>query len=222
MTSPQEQVRAIIAQDNLNGWETAWKENLTPWDAGDVQPPLKDLIESKRIPLPTTGRALVPGCGRGYDPIFIASSLGLHTLALDISQTAVDAAATLFDQLKETLAPNVDLAFETRDFFTFALSQEEPEFDLVYDYTFFVAIPPARRVEWGNQMTSLTKPGSYLITLVFPIVPPHDLGPPFFVRPEHYSEVLSADHWEVVLKEIPVRSSETHKGREELIVWKRK
>lgn len=40
------------------------QKDVTPWDAGTLQPPLKELIESKRVPLPTTGRALVPGCGK--------------------------------------------------------------------------------------------------------------------------------------------------------------
>lgn len=77
-----EQLRAIIGKDAVSGWDNAWyvtvlgslelyymtywcrKANITPWDAGDVQPPLADLIKSGELHLPKTGRALVPGCGR--------------------------------------------------------------------------------------------------------------------------------------------------------------
>lgn len=86
---------------------------MTPWDAGTLQPPLKELIESKVLPLPTTGRALVPGCGKvcgpqtfdlcppfsdplpspqGYDAICIAEGLGLETIGTDISSTALQQA----------------------------------------------------------------------------------------------------------------------------------
>lgn len=40
------------------------KESVTPWDAGRVQPPLQELLESARLDLPKSGRALVPGCGK--------------------------------------------------------------------------------------------------------------------------------------------------------------
>lgn len=40
------------------------KAKVTPWDAGDLQPPLRDLLNSGELKLPTAGRALVPGCGR--------------------------------------------------------------------------------------------------------------------------------------------------------------
>lgn len=37
---------------------------MTPWDQGEVQRPLRDLIDSRELDLPKQGRALVPGCGR--------------------------------------------------------------------------------------------------------------------------------------------------------------
>ncbi len=91
---------------------------------------------------------------------------------------------------------------------------------ILYPLRFFVAIPPIRRKEWGRQMAALVKTGGYLITLVFPLDPPQDIGPPFFVRPAHYVDVLGGG-WERVIDRIPERSLETHKDRERLIVWKR-
>lgn len=64
------------------------------------------------------------------------------------------------------------------------------------------------------------KPGGYLITLVYPIDPPKDVGPPYTVRPEHYPPVLG-DGWEKVVDKIPEVSLEAHKNRERLVVWKR-
>ncbi|TFY73040.1 hypothetical protein EWM64_g10972, partial [Hericium alpestre] len=161
-------LKEIIAggQDD-SAWDNAWKGGVTPWDAKVVQLPLYTLIESARFPLPKEGRALVPGCGSGYDAIFIAESLGLHTVAVDISPTALDAGRTLLASLEDPALAS-RLTFLEADFFELALP-EDKKFDLVYDYTFFVAIPPARRLEWGRQISALTKPGAYLITLMFPL-----------------------------------------------------
>lgn len=210
-------VREFVAAHPERGWDDAWKAGATPWDAGDVQPPLRDLLHSRQLALPATGRALVPGCGKGYDAPFIATTTGFDTLAVDISPTAVRLAEERLATLN--LQSSVRVRFELRDFFTIGASEDE-KYDLVYDYTFFVAIPPSRRVEWGQSMRRLVKPGGYLITLIFPLDPPQDYGPPFFVRPEHYVEVLG-DGWEKVVDKVPEVSSPTHVGREHLVVWKR-
>lgn len=68
------------------------KGETTPWDAGEPQPALKHVLGSGNIDFPRTGRALVTGCGRGYDTTTIASVLGLDTLGVDISPTAVEIA----------------------------------------------------------------------------------------------------------------------------------
>lgn len=85
---------------------------------------------------------------------------------------------------------------------------------------FFVAIPPSRRNEWGQQMRTLIKPGGYLITLIYPIDPQTPTGPPYFVRPDHYFEPLG-DGWIKVVDRIPENSLKSHIGREHLVVWKR-
>ena len=86
---------------------------------------------------------------------------------------------------------------------------------------FFVAIPPARRVEWAAQMKKLVKRGGYLITLIFPILEHTETGPPFFVRPEHYDEVLGFEGWEKVLDKLPECSLPTHVNKERLVVRRR-
>ncbi|KAI0683525.1 S-adenosyl-L-methionine-dependent methyltransferase [Earliella scabrosa] len=171
-----EQVRELIATHREQGWDEAWKVGTTPWDAGTPQPALRHLLESGRIDFPRSGRALVPGCGRGYDAITIAQTLGLATLGTDISPTAVEAAR----QNAQSTASAATVRFELTDFFKM---EEEDAFSLIYDYTFFVAIPPSRRAEWGQQMRKLVKPGGYLITLIYPLLPYREFGPPFYVRP---------------------------------------
>lgn len=90
------------------------------------------------------------------------------------------------------------VSFEVRDFFELTATDEQ-KYDVIYDYTcvsstssrltslmslsFFVAIPPNTRPNWGSQMCNLVKPGGYLITLIYPIDDPKLEGPPFMVYP---------------------------------------
>ncbi|KAH9926432.1 S-adenosyl-L-methionine-dependent methyltransferase [Fomitopsis serialis] len=212
-----DRVRELIREDPSAGWDKAWQQNVTPWDAGQSQPPLRDLLESDEVDLPRSGRALVPGCGRGYDVILIATALGLETTGLDISPVALEAARA--HAASSGLPAGTKVNFEGWDFFTLAPSPGE-QYDLIYDYTFFVAIQPSRRPEWGRQMSALVKSGGYLITLAWPLAPePYESGPPHYSKPEHYAEVLG-DGWEKVLDKEPEHSLERHVGCERLIVYR--
>ncbi|KAJ7604260.1 S-adenosyl-L-methionine-dependent methyltransferase [Roridomyces roridus] len=203
-------LRGIIT-DDMNTWDQAWEQNVTPWETGTSQPPLLEVLRSGEVPFPRSGRAFVPGCGSGHDAISISAELGVETLAGDISAVAVKEANKLI------VPEGLKVRFEVQDFFAFEDSQK---FDLIYDYTFFVAIPPSMRMDWGKQINALIKPGGYLITLVFPLDPESDAGPPFFVRPEHYLAPLG-EGWEKVVDRIPTVSSPTHVDRERIIVWRK-
>lgn len=77
-------------------------------------------------------------------------------------------------------------------------------FDLIFDYTFFCALPPARRGDWGRQMRQLlTKKkenndgnqidGGELLTVMFPYVAeprPDSPGPPYLVSYQDYQGAL--------------------------------
>jgi len=76
------------------------------------------------------------------------------------------------------------------------------------------------RVDWGKQMNKLIKPGGYLIVLAYPIREYTEEGPPYFVRPDHYTESLGPG-LEKVLDKLPEVSSPRHEGKERLLVWKR-
>ena len=87
--------------------------------------------------------------------------------------------------------------------------------------SFFIAIPPALRADWGKQMNKLVKPGGYLITLGFMALAEYrEDGPPYFLKPDHYTEFLGAG-FEKVLDKVPELSCPKHAGKERLLVWKR-
>ncbi|KAI0030231.1 S-adenosyl-L-methionine-dependent methyltransferase [Vararia minispora EC-137] len=189
---------------------------VTPWDAGVPLPPLINLLKSSKLSFPTAGRALVPGCGKAYDAIIIASILGLES----ISPVATEAA-------KNTLTAEDKVKIETADFVE--LDGTQP-FDLIYDYTsvppiffqgFFVTLPP-RRVDWGRKMSALVRLGSYLIAITAPLgMEKGDAGPSYYVEPGHYGGVLRGEGWEKVLDEDPVDTAARRAWPQKLVVWKR-
>ena len=52
-------------------WEDAWREGRTGWDAGAPAPPLLDYLQERDG---QGRRALVPGCGSGYDAFALAEA----------------------------------------------------------------------------------------------------------------------------------------------------
>ena len=75
-------------------------------------------------------------------------------------------------------------------------------------------------------MTTLTKSGGYLVTLVFPIDGSRVGGPPHSVHMGLYEDVLlgegkrgasESDEWVKVLDKVPERSLEAHEGKERIV-----
>ncbi|KAG9004100.1 hypothetical protein FRB94_012423 [Tulasnella sp. JGI-2019a] len=215
------EVRELIKENGDGGWDKAWQKNKTPWDAGKSQPAFTNFMESdlgKKIrgEHSKEPRALVPGSGKGYDAAYLAS-IGYDTWGVDLSERAI--------QLAEATQPaNPKLAFRVLDFFKFEVP--ETGFDLIYDYTFFCAIPVDLRNGWGDRMRRLVRPEGYLITLVYPIDGPRTGGPPYSVSVELVSETLNGGSpgtasFEKIYDAVPEVTDESHRNRERLVVWRR-
>lgn len=194
-------------------WEDAWKEHRTPWDAGDSPPALKELVRSGSLP---PGRALVPGCGRGYDLITLAAP-GRSVLGLDIAPTAKLEFQKLC--LERGLPPDI-AEVQTLDFFTFQPAQP---FDLIWDYTFLCALDPRERGAWRDQAHRLLSDAGELVTLLFPVDENRapDEGPPFRLDPEQIND-LFRDHF-VPRQLAPVQVSHpSRQGKEWLGRWRKR
>jgi len=210
-----QRTRELTAQHGENGWDLLWQEGTTPWDHGSIKTALTEALKIPQLNLPESGNALVPGCGRGYDAIYIAASLGYRTVGLDLSATAVNAANELLFRLN---AGRVTTSFRMANFFDFD-PEDGTRYDIIYDYTFFCAITPAMRDSWGLQMTKLTRPGGYLITLCYPIDGDREGGPPYSVDVDAYARALGSQ-WQKVVDKIPENAPDPI-GRERLVVWQR-
>ncbi|PIB02839.1 putative thiol methyltransferase 2 [Cercospora beticola] len=200
----------------LSGWDELWKQEVTPWDRAGPSQALADAITGnadilgapiKNDPSKQRKRALVPGCGRGYDVLLLAS-LGYDVYGVDGSQTAIEAARkmqkgadksatyraleTEFGRGRETFVEN--------DFFKddFLETTGGGNFDLIFDYTFLCALPPPLRPSWAKRMSALLAPGGHLICLEWPLhKPPREGGPPHGLSAELYETLLRRPGQEV-------------------------
>ncbi|KAL1407227.1 hypothetical protein Q8F55_006644 [Vanrija albida] len=201
-----------------DAWEDKWANNTTPWDQAHSHPALIKLLDSGEGGVPAKGRAFVPGCGLGYDVDTFARR-GLDSTGLDIAATGVAAANKwLAEQPPRANAATVELG----DFFTYDPGHK---FDVIYDYTFLCALPPAMRTKWAESMARLAKadPSARLITQQYPLNG-DPVGPPFPLSVEIYDDLLGKD-WEVVWeRDIPQEERRVNSppGDERLVVWARK
>ena len=82
----------------------------TSFDTGSPSPALLQLITDGSIP---NGRALVPGCGRGYDVVALASEKR-YAVGIDMSGIAVKEALGAIEKLSAGEKPSPD-TYEIRE-----------------------------------------------------------------------------------------------------------
>lgn len=167
-------------------WENLYREGRTPWDAGGVP---EELIEHLRA-RPGRGRALVPGCGSGYESATLAAA-GFDVLAIDFSPAAV--------QRARALVGASGVRVETADFF----EHDTAGYALIYERAFLCALPPRLRRDWAERCTRLLAPGGLLLGYFYLGETAAD-GPPFAI-PRVDLEALLGDAFEC-LEDRPSRA----------------
>ncbi|KAI0440667.1 S-adenosyl-L-methionine-dependent methyltransferase [Xylaria telfairii] len=194
----------IPPQEHSTQWDKCWEDKFTPWDRGGPSMALYDLLTENPngvIPLPTEGSpktALVPGCGRGHD-VLLLSSFGYDVYGLDVSSQALEAAKENVERvLKEGPLYATEgskrgtITWICQDFFAKEWKDVQMPFDLIFDYTFFCALPPPMRPAWASKMKSSLSPGGRLVCLEFPSEKkPSEPGPPWAAPPAEYLGYLS-------------------------------
>jgi len=196
-------------------WDELYKEGFLPWDKGFPNPALVDLLSERQDLLDSSilsnggsrKKALVPGCGKGYD-VLLLSAFGYDAYGLEISETALLAAKEVE---KEMGGKGLYKAGEgvqrgkvewlAGDFFQdeFLRSVEgKGVFDLIYDYTFLSALPPSTRPAWSKRLTQLLSPEGRLVCIEFPTYKlPSTGGPPWALPPKVYTGHLARPGQEV-------------------------
>ena len=137
-------------------WSKLWDAgDFLPWDRGQPNPALEDVLSQHVSVLGTAtcmrdgterthrAKALVPGCGRGYDVLLLAS-FGYDAYGLEISESAVQKCREEQQKNGHKYPPRDksigagNVQFVKGDFFKSDqwLGQVGDEhFDLIYDYT---------------------------------------------------------------------------------------
>lgn len=216
---------ASVDWDAYNSkWEKDWVEGVAPgekWDQGKPSQALTQLLSSGTVVVQDKN-VLVPGCGRGYDVVELASKGAARAVGLDISETGVKVAQEHWAAagLPSDVSSRVHIV--SGDFFSY--QDEGGLFDLGYDYTFLCALHPDMRQKWAQAWAKHLKPGGELVTLIFPVDPAREgvTGPPWAVTPELYTGLLQGLFDCVSLEPVPPEQSHpTREGKEFLGRWRR-
>ncbi|KAK5127177.1 hypothetical protein LTR85_008538 [Meristemomyces frigidus] len=211
----------IAPDQQAKHWNEMWEKKVTPWDRGAPNPALADALNEKgdvfggpfqqgkfgETAPSSRKRALVPGCGKGYD-VFLLTAYGYDAYGLDTSPLALEAANASAQQsdrdvsypLRNGAEERGEAKFVAADFFTDEFLPETGggQFDVIYDYTFLCALPPALRPRWSKRMSQLLSPAGHLICLEFPLLkPPNTGGPPHGLSGELYEQLFKSPGREV-------------------------
>lgn len=148
-------------------WAARYADDDTPWDMGRPHPELARRLDDGALTATASARrVLVPGCGRGHDALALARA--------GFTVTAVDIVAQLEGSIGATLGEHGG-RFVTAD----ALAFDEPH-ELLFEHTFFCALPPQLRPRYGEMAARCVAPGGALHAVVFPFdKTPRGEGPPF-------------------------------------------
>lgn len=193
-----------MAQDSSKPefWETRYRDQVMPWDAGRVPLALRDFLPR----LQPRARILVPGCGSAYEARCLAEN-GMDVLAIDFSLAAVETA-------RKQLLHFPDLVQEA-DFFDFDYGEA---YDVVYERAFLCALPAKMWESYGRRMAELIKPGGLLAGFYFFDDSPR--GPPFGITMERLSALLSPDFR--LQRDDPVSDSiPVFQDKERWLEWRR-
>lgn len=190
-------------------WNRAYAEDNTPWDKGQASPPLRAFLQTHRI----KGKALVPGCGTGYDVRLLAEH-GAVVFGLDIAPLALE---------KARLAPTVgNESYVLADFLNLPASYHR-QFDAVVEHTCLCALEPADREAYVQSVQQALKPGGMYLAVFFRKVsnyngedPPHPIS-------SSEIEALFFEDFEVLERTIPQETYPSRPvGSEEVCLMRKK
>jgi hypothetical protein len=187
-------------------WEQIWAGEFPPhFDKQTVCPAFQSLIDKNSLP---KGRALVPGCGRGYDVTALAESGDRYCVGVDISTTAIWEANERLREILEfcekceiPIAPKPEkVEFKCMSFFDIETDTPEKLWDFVYDYIFLCSLDPRIHDKWAKKMKELVKIDGELLCMVFPVMEKEG-GPPWGMDLEYVCELLQPEFEVLILKD---------------------
>ena len=161
-------------------WEQAYQNRKTGWDRGEISLNLIYWLEQQQL---EPCRLLVPGCGNGYEVLYLAQQ-GFDVVAIDIAPTAVN---NLKKALKEhQLKAEVILA----DFFNW---QPTTPFDVIYEQTSLCALAPKQWQAYEQCLYRWLKPKGKLLAQF--IQTKSESGPPYHCEIDAMETLFAKARW---------------------------
>jgi len=146
-------------------WSDAYRNEDAGWELSQAAPALVEMLPRLKLP---KSRILILGCGSGHDAAFFAEQ-GNFVTAVDFSPEAIAKAQAKFSHIK-------NLKFVQKNAFDLDASWNNA-FDVVFEHTFYCAIPPERRPELVKIWRRVLTPGGSLMGVFFAMEKRQ--GPPF-------------------------------------------
>jgi methyl halide transferase len=171
------------AHSDAEFWRSRYRTGRTPWDLGGVSAPVQTLVERW---FPPAGRVLVPGCGRGYEALFLAAR-GYEVTALDLVPEP------LLDLRVQAQVRGLRLDIREGDMFDLP-DTENGRYDVLLEQTCLCALHPDLYADYEALALRVLKPGGQLLG-VFMQVPFTD-GPPYDNPPELVFGLFPQQRWE--------------------------
>ena len=183
-------------------WDNKYLNNEDGWDIGKPTPIFVD-YESKLI---KKSKILIPGCGRGYDAMYL-SSKGHIVDALDFSSLALSYLKQ--NSIKRKLTLNII----NEDFFSIS-KKYNYYYDYIFEYTFFCAIQPKYRQEYVEKCHSILKENGKIISIFLPMTTKNNnASPPYQVTINEVKNLFKGK-FNIKIKENLVNSIGPRKNNE--------
>jgi SAM-dependent methyltransferase len=161
---PDIEARRLASESLAVDDPTGWFERLyaaaedgaavVPWDRGMAHPLLSDWVSVTR-PDGAGKRALIIGCGTGWDAELIAD-LGYETVAFDVSPTGIEAARKAH--------PDSVVQYQTADLLT-PPAEWRQAFDLVVEIFTVQSLPVPMQSAATKQVSAQVAPGGTLVVI---------------------------------------------------------
>ena len=185
-------------------WTKRWDGGKIPWDLGGVPPALVSFLTRNQTPT----RALVPGCGSGYE--VRAFDAAGHDI------TAIEFAAAAVARAREVLGPLGDKVIHG-NFFKHDFG--ENRYGLIYERGFLCSLPTTRWPEYAARMASLLLPGGRLVGLFLYGQEPEP--PPFPLTDETAASLLGPYFRLLHTEQSLAESVPVYQGMERWQEWER-
>lgn len=153
-----------IERLSATDWESRYQEGRTGWDRGESNPTLSYWCDAV---LQQPQSILIPGCGRGYEVIELASR-GHRVTGIDFADSAIAAAR------RQAATLGVEPRLLQEDLF--AHTPSEP-YDAIYEQTCLCAIHPSQWATYEQLLFAWLKPSGKLLAHFMQSEKPD--GPPF-------------------------------------------